>query len=137
MWFTLRGSNEIGRIVADATDGTVATFPIPTGSSLPSSIASGGPEWMWFSQTGADQIGRIALADGSVEEFPADAGAGPAGVVANGTGAWFAEGALNRVTHLGTESEGDVLAPTIDLWSPAPGAWTVPAASHRRLRVRG
>lgn len=125
MWFTLRGSNEIGRIVADVTDGTVTTFPIPTGSSLPSSIAPGGPEWMWFSQTGADQVARIALADGSVEEFPADAGAGPAGIAANGTGAWFAEGALNRITHLGEGSGGDAIAPTIDLWSPPPGAWTV------------
>ena len=122
MWFTLAGSNEIGQIAAD---GTVATFPIPTGSSLPSSIAPGGPEWMWFSQTGADQIARIALADGSVEEFSADAGAAPAGIVANGTGAWFAEGALNRLTHLGTGGTGDAIAPTIDLRSPSPGAWTV------------
>ncbi len=123
MWFTLRGSNEIGRIT---TDGTITTYPIPTGSSLPSSIAPGGPEWMWFSQTGVDQVARIALADGSIEEFPADAGSGPVGVVANGTGAWFTEGALNRLTHLSMDGGGDdTVAPTIDLWSPAPGAWTV------------
>ena len=122
MWFTLRGSNEIGRI---ATDGTIVTYAIPTGSSLPSAIAPGGPDWMWFTQTGADQVARIALADGMVEEFPTEPGAGPSGVVANGTGAWFAEGALNRLTHLGLSGETDLVAPSIDLWSPAPGAWTV------------
>jgi len=122
MWFTLRGSNEIGRI---ATDGSITTFAIPTGSSLPSSIAAGGPDWMWFSQTGADQVARIALADGTVEEFPTDPGASPTGVVANGTGAWFTEGALNRLTHIGMAGEADLLPPTIDLWSPGLGDWTV------------
>jgi hypothetical protein len=124
MWFTLRGSNEIGRI--DAT-GAITTFPIPTATAQPSSIAPGGPDWMWFSQTGVDQVARIALADGTVEEFATDAGAGPVGVVANGTGAWFTEGSLNRLTHLslGGDPEPDLVAPTIDLWSPGAGAWTV------------
>ena len=47
LWFTERGSNNIGRIT---TAGVVTEFPIPTANSYPSGIAAGPDGNLWFTE---------------------------------------------------------------------------------------
>jgi streptogramin lyase len=49
----------------------VTGFPIPTANSLPTGIALGPDGNLWFTETNANQIGRITPA-GVVTEFPVD-----------------------------------------------------------------
>jgi virginiamycin B lyase len=105
------GPPAIGRISAD---GIMAEFRLPTAEgnrmgapdmgSLPRGIVAGPDGAMWFTEGGADQIGRIA-ADGSITEYPLPSRdsvhAYPDSIVAGSDGAlWFSEtlyGAIGRI----------------------------------------
>ena len=105
------GPPAIGRI---GPDGTLTEFPLPTAEgnrmgapdmgSVPRGIIAGPDGAMWFTEAGADQIGRIT-ADGTISEYPLPSRnhvhAFPDGIVLGPDGAiWFAEtlyGALGRI----------------------------------------
>ena len=53
----------------DATAQTITEFPIPTAGSAPYSITVGPDGALWFTENGANQIGRITTA-GVITEFP-------------------------------------------------------------------
>jgi virginiamycin B lyase len=66
MWVTCQGGtggNAIARIPVVAPR-TVKKFAIPTAKSLPSGITVGADGNIWFSETGANRIGRLADAPG-------------------------------------------------------------------------
>ncbi|MGH9223510.1 MAG: virginiamycin B lyase family protein [Acidimicrobiales bacterium] len=115
LWFTdaattvdrHRGSPEppapnIGRLTPE---GALSLFPLPTREqhhlggpgmgSLPFAITAGPDGAMWFTEAGADQIGRIT-ADGGITEFPlpgrSTMHAHPTAIVTGPDGAiWFAQ----------------------------------------------
>jgi virginiamycin B lyase len=70
------GPPAIGRITPD---GTMSEFPLPTtegnrigdplAGAVPSGITAGPDGAMWFTESGADQIGRIT-GDGTITEYP-------------------------------------------------------------------
>ncbi|MGH9011089.1 MAG: virginiamycin B lyase family protein, partial [Acidimicrobiia bacterium] len=105
------GRPAIGRI---SPDGTVTEFALPTAEgnrmgapdmgSVPRGIIAGPDGAMWFTESGADQIGRIT-ADGTITEYPLPSRnqvhAFPDGIALGPDRAiWFAEtlyGALGRI----------------------------------------
>ena len=105
------GPPAIGRV---APDGTITEFALPTTEgnrmgapdmgSLPRGIIAGPDGAMWFTEAGADQIGRIAP-DGSITEYHLPSRnqvhAYPDGIALGPDGAiWFAEtlyGSLGRI----------------------------------------
>jgi streptogramin lyase len=79
---------------------TIAEFPIPTRSSLPSGIAAGSDGALWFTEcaSAANKIGRIPTgatpgSGAQITEFPVPAPhSGPVGITAGPDGAlWFGE----------------------------------------------
>ena len=61
------GANKIGRIT---TSGTITEFPIPTPGSSPHGIALGPDGAIWFTELGADKIGRLSLGPLTCESDP-------------------------------------------------------------------
>src|SRR5258708_25185668 len=49
--------------------GTITEFPVPTSSSGPNGITAGPDGNLWFTESNANQIGRITTS-GGVTEFP-------------------------------------------------------------------
>ncbi len=97
-------------------DGTMRDFPIPTtegnpmgGTGVAPGVITAGPDGaMWFTETGADKIGRVTP-DGAVTEYdlpsrsryhgyPADITAGPAGTM------WFSEILGSRIVRIDVKS---------------------------------
>lgn len=78
-------------------------FPIPTANSLPSFIALGSDENLWFTELGGNKIGRITTG-GVITEFPTPAAnSGPTGITAGLDGAiWFGEGSVNNIGRIAT-----------------------------------
>jgi streptogramin lyase len=85
------------RVVAQ----TFREFAIPGG--YPSSIAAGRDGNLWFTEPGADKIGRITT-DGVISEFSLPPGSHPQGIAPGPDGnLWFAEesGNIGRITPAG------------------------------------
>src|SRR5947209_1342181 len=87
----------------------ITEFPVPTAASSPLGIAAGPDGALWFTEFGADKIGRITTA-GVVSEFAVPtAGASPFEIAAGPDGAlWFTEfssGNIGRITTAGVVSE--------------------------------
>jgi virginiamycin B lyase len=107
-----------------APEATITEYPLPTPDSLPGGIVVGPDGALWFYETGANQIGRIAM-DGSITEYAIPTpgatlprqgflGVGPDGAL------WFTENAarrLGRITLDGSITE-----------YPIPAAAAAPAA---------
>ena len=105
------GPPAVGRI---SPQGIMTEFPLPTAEgnrmgapdmgAVPRGIVAGPDGAMWFTESGADQIGRIT-ADGTINEYPLPSRnqvhAFPDGIVLGPDGAiWFTEtlyGALGRI----------------------------------------
>lgn len=105
------GPPAIGRI---SGDGTVTEFPLPTidgnrggdplSGALPRGIAAGPDGAMWFTESGADQIGRIGP-DGTITEYPLPSRntdhAFPDGIIPGLDGAlWFHETLAGRLGRI-------------------------------------
>jgi len=77
------------------------SFPVPGGS--PSDIASGSDGALWFTEPGANKIGRITTA-GVVTEFPVPtANSGLAGIAKGSDGSiWFTERVANKIGRITT-----------------------------------
>jgi streptogramin lyase len=94
---------------AAAGSAQVTEFPIPTANSKPSGITRGPDGNLWFTEFGANKIGRITP-DGIITEFPIPtANSAPYGITAGPDGnVWFTEmKALNigRITNSGVITE--------------------------------
>lgn len=122
MWFTDNASNAIGRITPG---GAVASFPVPTSTTLSSgpglfSLAAGPDGNMWFTEFYGNMIGRITPA-GEVTTFavPTPAGAqsgmAPYGIAAGPDGnLWFTmdfANAIGRITPAGVITQFPIPAP--------------------------
>jgi streptogramin lyase len=103
---------------AEAASPLVTEFAIPTPSAAPLSITRGPDGNLWFTEFGADRIGRITPS-GVITEFPLPAGFdGPGRITAGPDGAlWFTE-------HLGGTKIGRIAVDgTVTVFTvPTPGA---------------
>jgi virginiamycin B lyase len=76
---------------------SVHEFALPAKYSFPGGIAAGPDGNVWFSETGADKIGRITP-EGAITEFPLTPASGPIGIVLGpGGNLWFAETYANKI----------------------------------------
>jgi streptogramin lyase len=80
--------------------GVFTNFPLPSPSSFPNGITLGSDGALWFAETGANQIGRIATS-GAITEFPASGtpysiAAGPQNTI------WFTQCGSNQVGQIAT-----------------------------------
>jgi hypothetical protein len=99
---TISGSR-IGRI--PTAGAPVSQFSLPTAAAGPTEIALGPDAALWFSESSADQIGRIDPVSHAVMEFPLAKGSGPQGIVAGPDGAiWFTEFGRDRIGRLSLAS---------------------------------
>ena len=73
---------------------TVQTFPVPSGAANLSDIVAGPDGALWFTETGANKVGRITTA-GQITEYPVPNLAsglqdtGPTQIVSSGGALWF------------------------------------------------
>lgn len=98
-----------------ATALTIAEYATPTSNSSPSGVTTGPDGALWFTETSANQIGRITAA-GVVTEYPVvTAAAQPYGIVTGSDGAlWFTElnaNKIGRITISGVITEYSVPTP--------------------------
>ena len=87
--------------LAPATALTITEYPTPTSNSSPSGVTAGPDGALWFTETSANQIGRITAA-GAVTEYPVTtAAAQPYGITAGSDGAlWFTELNANKIGRI-------------------------------------
>jgi virginiamycin B lyase len=125
----------VGAAIGVATQApaqSVTEFPLPNANSLPSGITLGPDGNLWFTETGANKIGRITTT-GVITEFPLPTAGQPNGITAGPDGAlWFAEwaaAAIGRITTDGVITEfftrysqpyGITSGPGRKLWYTAP-----------------
>lgn len=86
---------------------TFQVFTIPTRGAAPDGIAvfeRAGATEVWFTEPGADQIGRLVYTDttqSSLTEYPLPAGSRPLNVAVDAAGAaWFTENGRNRIGRI-------------------------------------
>lgn len=73
VWFTGRSANAVGRL--DPSDGSIASFPLPTQNSRPGRIdvLLGSPATLWFAEEGVNALARLVVTstvDYHVAEYP-------------------------------------------------------------------
>ena len=100
---------------AAAASPTISEFSVPTANAGPSAIAAGHDGNLWFTESTANQIGRITP-KGKVTEFPLPTpNSGPAVITAGPDGnLWFTESSANRIgriTPAGTVTEFPIPTP--------------------------
>jgi virginiamycin B lyase len=89
-------------VVAADVPVSVAGFTTPTTAALPDGITEGSDGAMWFTEQGADQIGRITIA-GAITEYALPAGSEPGAITAGPDDAlWFVQPAISDVTEITT-----------------------------------
>jgi virginiamycin B lyase len=87
---------------------TITEYPIPTANSNPSGITTGPDGALWFTEQGANKIGRITTAGAVAEYLIPTANSNPGGIITGPDSAlWFTEGAgkIGRITTAGTITE--------------------------------
>jgi len=98
----------LARLSPTASRGPAASlteFPLPTGSSGPWAIAPGPDNALWFTESAANQVGRITP-EGVITEYPLpEAGDLGQGIVNNITAGpdgnlWFVEAGANRIGRI-------------------------------------
>jgi virginiamycin B lyase len=109
------GSTAGGGTAGGGTTGTVKvqTFPVPTASSDLANIATGPDGSLWFTEKGANKVGRITTA-GQITEYPIPNNAsglsdtGPTNIVESGGAMWFLTDigqSVYRITSGGTYTQ--------------------------------
>jgi virginiamycin B lyase len=96
-WASLQSGDQILRV---GTDGAVKAFDLPGAASVPSDVAVGPDNAVWFLEYRADALGR--LVGDAIQEFPVgEQGAGLSGLAVAPDGAvWFGmlrQGSLGRL----------------------------------------
>ncbi len=79
----------MGRITLD---GEISEYDIPTLNARPHAIAAGKNNDLWFTEWGANKIGRISVMDGKMNEYDIPtSSAEPHGITCDENGeVWFA-----------------------------------------------
>jgi len=96
-------------VIRMTTDGTTKPYPLPNKSSSPAGITQGAHGSMWFTESGAGEIGEITQ-DGTVVEYPISSpSSSPQGITYGSDGnIWFTESGadmIGRITPSGTVTE--------------------------------
>ena len=100
----------------------ITEFPLPDSTSTPSRIVAGPDGALWFTEKGADRIGRITTS-GVVTEFPVTAGSQPDAITAGPDGAlWYTESGASKIGRITT-------AGVVTDFAVAPGAVLLAIAS--------
>ena len=88
----------------------ITEIPIPTLSSDPEAITAGPGGTVWFTEFGADKIGRVSISTALIVEYPLPLGSAPLGIALGPDGnIWFTMagrdliGRLNLTTNVITE----------------------------------
>jgi virginiamycin B lyase len=91
----------VGGLAGRALALTFTEFPIPAGPSGPDGITTGPDGALWFTETGANQIGRITTA-GVITKFKIPtAGSEPVNITTGPDGAlWFTEYFVNQIGRI-------------------------------------
>jgi virginiamycin B lyase len=123
LWVTLNDANAILRI-APASRQIVAEYSLPSEAAQPFAVAAADGGGVWFTEIGANSIGRLSLT-GNVEEFliPSDL-AVPGGITTAHGAVWFTEFNRNRIGRL----DGDGSMMEIQLPNPGSGPFGIVAA---------
>jgi virginiamycin B lyase len=102
LWATLANTNEIARV--DPTTGAVTNF-VPVGAG-PSAITTGPDGALWFTETGANKIGRLTAGINPTltNEFAIPTPGSQPGEIAVGpdNALWFTEFASNKIGRIAT-----------------------------------
>ena len=120
----------------------IKQFAVPTPNSQPDGIAKGADGNLWFSETGANKIGRITTT-GTVTEFPLSSGSQPEGITSGPDGnVWFTEtgaNAIGRITVSGQVTEFPVPTVTAGVFritaGPDGNLWFTEAFADRIGRI--
>jgi virginiamycin B lyase len=91
------------RVLSLAAPPPIDEFPVPTPAGAPTGIVTGPDGAIWFTEAGANQIGRISTS-GVITEFPVTtAGGAPTAITAGPDGAlWFTEIRGNQIGRINT-----------------------------------
>lgn len=103
---------------ASGTYSNLTAFPVPTADSGPRNITLGPDGALWFTEAGANRIGRVTIL-GKFTEYPvATPDSEPYGITAGPDGAlWFTEyrgNKIGRITSTGSISEYPIPTPGSD-----------------------
>jgi virginiamycin B lyase len=116
VWFTEQAGNRIGKLVPG--QGVTAEYQVPTEDAGLSSVDIKG-QFVYFTETSADQLGQFNITTGQFLEKRGPAGSAPQDLVTTGGGVWYSEMDGNRVV----------------LFSPSTLSWTleldVPTANSK------
>jgi streptogramin lyase len=104
LWFTEKGTHEIGKIT---TSGTITEYALPTGSE-PAGITAGPDGNLWFTEQGTHEIGKITTS-GTITEYALPKESNPRAITSGPDGnLWFVESTrhnIGKITTSGTITE--------------------------------
>lgn len=133
VWATLSGASQVVRI--DPNSGAVTNF-VSTGAG-PSAIATGPDGALWFTETGANKIGRLTASTNPAltNEFSVPTpNSQPGGITLGPDNAlWFTEFAANKIGRIAT-APPFVLSPPA---APAPPATSTKKKKCKVPKLRG
>ena len=140
-WVRRPGSVGVGDAFA-ASVGQVTEFSIPTAHSGLHQIAAGPDGNLWFTESSAEQIGRITPT-GQLTEFSVPTADGqPEGIAAGPDGSlWFTDNGIGRITPAGQVTEYPI--PTADgdpreiVTGPDDNLWFTDGGGIGRMTVGG
>jgi virginiamycin B lyase len=103
VWFTDPGTSSIGKLIQAAGLTFINEFPTPTANSGPTGIVAVPGGDLWFTETNANQIGRVTM-NGTFIEYPIPTPAsGPTGIAYDGNSTfWFTERDGNKIASITT-----------------------------------
>ena len=115
LWFTesqfaAGGGNKIGRITVQ---GTITEYQLPNPNALPTGIARGADDNLWFTEDRGGRVGRITP-DGRITEFALP------GAAAGGTTTGIAAGPDGAVWFTGVPARADLSTPIDRLYRVTP-----------------
>jgi virginiamycin B lyase len=137
IWFTARGTNQVGRRTAD---GEIRMIGLPVPDAGPAMLAVAGDGAVWVALNAAGALARVDGGAAELVELPRDAA--PVGIAAGADGIWYADIGGGRVGHV--DAAGAVRQMVFDdpacrphavAADPDGGCWATLWATGRLARV--